>query len=70
MSAPSPDDNLPEELWHYTTAGGLHGILERNQLFATHAAYLNDSQEFVFGMQLVVEDTKPTLKLSTRNRNS
>jgi len=47
---------------HYTTAGGLHGILENNKLWATHAAYLNDSQEFKFGMQVVVEEMK---KLAT-----
>lgn len=58
MPVPSPNDNLPDELWHYTTAGGLHGILQHNKLFATHAAYLNDSQEFLFGMKVVVEEMK------------
>jgi hypothetical protein len=40
------DDDLPEDLYHYTDAGGLHGILENNTLWTTHAAYVNDSQEF------------------------
>ncbi|MEE6139854.1 DUF2971 domain-containing protein [Mycobacterium sp. 050128] len=48
------DDPLPDEpLYHYTDAGGLHGILEKEALWATHAAYLNDSQEFVFGIQKI-----------------
>ncbi|WP_176234682.1 DUF2971 domain-containing protein [Mycobacterium simiae] len=53
MSAPViEDDPLPDSpLYHYTDAGGLHGILEKETLWATHAGYLNDSQEFVFGIQ-------------------
>lgn len=59
MSAPSAEDNeLPAELWHYTSAGGLHGILQDQRLYATHAAYLNDSQEFLFGMGVVVQALK------------
>ena len=34
------------ELWHYTTAGGLHGILTSQQLWATDISYLNDAEEF------------------------
>lgn len=33
------------ELFHYTTLGGLHGILTSQQLWATHASYLNDIEE-------------------------
>lgn len=33
-------------LWHYTTASGLHGILNSQQLWATHIHYLNDAEEF------------------------
>jgi hypothetical protein len=47
------DDDLPDTLYHYTDASGLHGILENNSLWATHAAYLNDSQEFIYGMQMI-----------------
>jgi hypothetical protein len=34
------------ELWHYTTAAGLKGIIETQQLHATQIHYLNDHQEF------------------------
>jgi hypothetical protein len=43
------DDQLREELYHYTSVNGLQGILETNVSQATHVAYLNDSQEFVCG---------------------
>lgn len=35
------------ELWHYTTASGLKGILESQQLWATNVFYLNDAEEFI-----------------------
>lgn len=34
------------QLWHYTTAPGLHGILTSQQLWATNIFYLNDGEEF------------------------
>ncbi len=33
------------ELMHYTTASGLDGIVSNGSLWATHAAFLNDSEE-------------------------
>lgn len=33
------------ELWHYTTAAGLEGILKSQQLWATNIRYLNDDEE-------------------------
>lgn len=39
------DEDLPEVLHHYTTAGGLTGILQSAELFATHYAFLNDATE-------------------------
>ena len=62
MSVSAPvieDDPLPDSpLYHYTDAGGLHGILGDEALWATHAGYLNDSQEFVFGIQKVEKALK------------
>jgi len=34
------------QLWHYTTAIGLHGIITSQQLWATDILYLNDKDEF------------------------
>lgn len=36
-----------DELYHYTTAGGLSGILEDKSLWATHAAFVNDEEEIL-----------------------
>lgn len=33
------------ELYHYTSASGLYGMIERQQLWATNIAYLNDAEE-------------------------
>src|SRR5665811_43301 len=33
------------ELFHYTGIGGLEGIIKKQTLRATHAAYLNDATE-------------------------
>ena len=56
------DDDLPEDLYHYTDSRGLHGILESNALWATHAAYLNDSQEFIYGMQMIGKELAEWIK--------
>lgn len=33
------------EFFHYTNAAGLSGIIQNQTLWATHYAYLNDSEE-------------------------
>jgi hypothetical protein len=38
-------NGVSRSLFHYTTAGGLIGILQSQSLFATHANFLNDSAE-------------------------
>lgn len=45
-----------EELIHYTTAGGLSGIVSSGCFWATHAAFLNDAEELThfFDSRLIV----------------
>jgi hypothetical protein len=52
--APSP---LPRDgvLYHYTTAEGLKGIIEQNELWATSAYFLNDSAEIMYGYGVLKE---------------
>lgn len=45
----------PEQLWHYTNAIGLIGILSSKRLWATHARFLNDAQELLYGLALISE---------------
>ncbi len=43
---------LPAELFHYTGAEGVLGILESGVLRATRIDYLNDSAEYQAGLAL------------------
>ena len=45
----------PKTLFHYTDQLGVMGILSSRELWATNAAYLNDSQELVFAYRLFEE---------------
>jgi hypothetical protein len=49
---PRPQSGL---LHHYTTAEGLQGIIENNELWATSAYFLNDSAEIVYGCRVLKE---------------
>lgn len=40
-------------LYHYTTADGLKGIIEKNELWATAAYFLNDSTEIIYGYGVI-----------------
>jgi hypothetical protein len=42
-----------EKLYHYTTAPGLLGILEKHRLWATNVRYLNDPSEGRYAVKLV-----------------
>src|SRR3954451_15088828 len=41
------------ELYHYTTAEGLKGIIEENYLRASSAYFLNDSSEVDYGCRII-----------------
>src|SRR5262249_18553394 len=49
---------VPEELWHYTTAEGLIGILITGCLWATQVTCLNDTLEQRYFGDLVHERVK------------
>jgi hypothetical protein len=42
-------------LFHYTSTDGFKGIIEKNELWATSAYFLNDSKEIFYGCQIVKE---------------
>jgi hypothetical protein len=44
--------DLPDTVFHYTTAAGLLGILRDSVLWATDLRFLNDAQEAVFARDL------------------
>lgn len=45
--------SIPPTLYHYTSAAGLKGIIESNELRASNARYLNDSAEVLLGIRHV-----------------
>jgi hypothetical protein len=49
---------LVEEVWHYTSAGGLMGILARGEMFFTHVACLNDHLEQRYFGDLIHQGVK------------
>lgn len=42
---------MMETLYHYTSLGGILGILQSRSIWATHASYLNDSSEFFHALK-------------------
>ncbi|CAM3821563.1 DUF2971 domain-containing protein [Nocardioides zeicaulis] len=46
---------VPKLLYHYTSARGLLGMLGHGELWATHCAFLNDSQEYLFVFDLAAQ---------------
>jgi len=57
-------------LYHYTSAEGLRGIIENNELWATSAYYLNDSAEMFYGYNVLREVLDQWLKENTRTEDS
>lgn len=51
LSAAAP----PNVLYHYTSAEGLLGIVESGLLHFTHAFFMNDQSELLYGRDLVVD---------------
>lgn len=62
------DDAAPRQLYHYTTASGMLGILRSGQLWATNISYLNDYSEVQYGYEVLREaaaELKPAGELSS-----
>jgi hypothetical protein len=56
-----PQSEPPEVLYHYTSAEGLSGILKDKLVRATVATYLNDSREYVHGVDIAKDLIKSRL---------
>ena len=48
-------DKVQQPLYHYTTAAGLKGIFETEQLWFTDYRFHNDPDEFFYGQKLALE---------------
>lgn len=56
---------LPEYLWHYTNIAGVKGILSGRNLWFSHAAFLNDSSELSYAVDVAVKTTRARLENET-----
>ena len=56
MAIDNNEDQTPVSIWHYTTAGGLEGILRTGSIYATDIQYLNDSKEWRHITRVVQEE--------------
>jgi hypothetical protein len=61
---------LPPELWHYTNADGLIGILESGCIFTTQIACLNDQLEERYFGNLVLAGVRDLLKANADPRTT
>jgi len=63
----SPKSGL---LYHYTVVEGLKGIIERNELWASSAYFLNDSAEIIYGYGVLKDVLDAWLAKSRRPEES
>ena len=54
-------DDVPDLVYHYTTAPGLFGIISEHQIRATHVRYLNDLSESTYANDIFYEFAHPWL---------
>ncbi|HET8798761.1 MAG TPA: hypothetical protein VFO89_13795, partial [Thermoanaerobaculia bacterium] len=47
---------LPSNLYHYTTADGLRGILTHGHIWATNVRYMNDRSELTYAREVVFDE--------------
>jgi hypothetical protein len=62
----NPNDSIPDQLYHYTSADGFFGIVSSGVLRATNFSYLNDSTEIQYGRRIAHKVIREHLK-STRS---
>lgn len=62
MTSSKPVSEEYPKLYHYTTWGGVQGIIKTQRLWATHARFLNDYSEIVGFKPKLVEDLQPVVR--------
>lgn len=50
VPAMSKTPAVPDELYHYTSTAGFHGILRSRKLWLTYYGHMNDGSEFEYGL--------------------
>src|SRR5260370_37066304 len=57
----NPRPTEPTILWHYTDAEGLLGITTKKEIWMSHIATMNDSEEYLHGLKYIVEEVNTRL---------
>jgi len=55
VAIPTPPETTSEVIWHYTDAPGALGVIGSGTLWATSIAFLNDRQEYDYGLAFMRE---------------
>lgn len=55
----------PSLLYHYTTAEGVKGIIENDEIWATNFRYVNDLTEFIYANDILREEIRHRLSSAT-----
>lgn len=59
---------VPSILYHYTTAGGLIGILDSHSLWVSDVRFMNDASELTYAVDLIANTVKDVLGAVTDER--
>lgn len=60
----------PHALFHYTDSTGLSGILRKQELWATHVYYVNDTQEFRYAQTLILDVIKERISKTDQTQSA
>lgn len=52
------NDQIPKNLYHYTTLSGLKGILSEGNFWASDVRFMNDSSELTYAIELIDAEVK------------
>jgi hypothetical protein len=61
---------LPPELFHYTSAQGLLGIVESGVIRASDTRFVNDSAEIQFGIEALKEDLRRNVRVRSAENSA
>jgi hypothetical protein len=61
--------DIPPELYHYTSQKGLIGMIDSKKMWATNIFYLNDASEFIYATKLIQKILEERLVEITGEQN-
>ena len=62
--------DAPENLYHYTDAGALLGIIQNKEFWASYIRFMNDNTEYDLAKEILFKKLPTFIKSNIRNSNS